>query len=103
MPWNVGRDAGEKFSEAAQFVVGIVEAGNEQRDNLQPQSHLMNSPNAVEDGADASAEFVVMAIVETLEIHFVEIEPGTHIFKYLGSSVAVGDKSGKQAGWLSPL
>ena len=33
----------------------------------------MNAPNAVEDGTDAATEFVVVAIVKTLEIYFVEI------------------------------
>ena len=58
----------------------------------------MNSADAVEDGADASAEFVIVAIVETLEIDFVEIEPGAQVFEHLGSAVAVGNKSGEQAG-----
>ena len=76
----------------------IVEAGDEQRNDLEPQSHLVNAADAVEDGTDASAEFVVVAIVEALEIDFVEIEPGAQIFENLRSAVAVGNESGEQAG-----
>ena len=43
-------------------------------------------------GTDASAEFVVMAIVEALEINFVEIEPRAQIFEHLRRAVAVGDE-----------
>src|ERR1700722_13834509 len=77
VPWNVGRDACKKFGEAAQFIVIVVEAGNQQRNNLEPQSALMNAANAVENGGDASAEFVVVAIIEALQVDFVQVEPGT--------------------------
>ncbi len=98
VPWNVCGNAGKEFREAAQFVAGVIEAGDEQRHDLQPQSHLVNATDAVEDGGDASAEFVIVAIVETLQINLVEIEMGTQVFEHLGSGVAVGNESGEQAG-----
>src|SRR6266851_8970857 len=52
VPGDVGRDAGEEFGEAAEFVVAVVEAGDEQRDDLEPEAHLMGAADAVEDGAD---------------------------------------------------
>ena len=55
MPRNVGGDAGHKFGELTQFILGIVEARDEQRDNLKPQPHAVNAADAVEDWADASA------------------------------------------------
>ena len=98
VPWNVAGDAGEEFGEAAQLVGGVVEAGDEQRHDLKPQSHLVNAADAVEDGGDASAEFVIVAIVETLEINFVEIEMRAQIFEDLRRGVAVGNESGEKAG-----
>ena len=49
-------------------------------------------------GRDASAEFVVVAIVEALEIDLVEIEPRAQVFEDLRRAVAVGNESGEQAG-----
>jgi len=71
MPGNVGGNARYKFSEFAQFIGGIVEAGNQQGDDLEPESHLINATNAFQDRADTAAEFVIVAIVETLEVDFV--------------------------------
>src|SRR5215471_8149401 len=34
VPWNEWRDAGEKLSQATQFVLGIVKARNQQSDDL---------------------------------------------------------------------
>ena len=82
----------------AQFVVGVVEAGDQQRDDLEPQAHRVNAADGVEDGADAAAEFVVVAVVEALEIDFVEIEPGADVFEDLRRAVAVGDESGDESG-----
>src|SRR5580704_12082623 len=41
MPRNVGRDAGKEFGEAAQFVGGVVEAGDEKRDDLKPEAQVV--------------------------------------------------------------
>ena len=49
-------------------------------------------------GADAAAEFVVVTVVETLEIDFVQIEPGAQVFENLRSGVAVGDEAGDESG-----
>ena len=97
VPRDVGGDAREKFGEAPQFVGGIVEAGDEQGDDLQPQSHLVNAADAVEDRGDPSAEFVVVTIVKTLEVYFVEIEMGTDKVENLRRGVAVGDESSEQS------
>ncbi len=95
VPRDVGRDAGDEVGEFAEFVVGVVEAGDEQGDDLEPQSHRVNAADAVEDGADAASEFVVVAVVETLQVDFVEIEPGAQVVENLRRAVAVGDESGK--------
>jgi hypothetical protein len=98
VPGNFGRDTGDEFAEAAEFVVGIVEAGDEQRDDLKPQTQRVNAADAVEDGSDASAELVIVAVVEAFEIDFVEIDPGAQVLENLRSGVAVGDESGDEAG-----
>ena len=61
----------------------------------------MNAVDAVEDGGDAAAEFVIVAVIEALQVYLVEIEPGAHVVENLRSAVAVGDESGKKSGGLS--
>src|SRR5450631_130792 len=98
VPRDVGRYPGDEIREAAKFIWGVIEAGDQQRNDLEPQSHLVNPADAVEDGTDSPAELMVVAIVEALEIHFVEIEPGPNVFEDLRCAVAVGNESGQQAG-----
>ena len=98
VPGNVWRDSGEKFGEAAEFAGIVVEAGDEEGDDFEPETHLVNAANAVEDGTDASTEFVVVAVVEAFEIDFVEIEMGTKKFEDLRSGVSVGDEAGDESG-----
>ncbi len=57
----------------------------------------MDAADAVEDRSDAAAEFVVVAVVETFEIDFVEIEPGAQVFENLRSAVAVGNEAGDES------
>ena len=97
VPGNVRRDASKKFREAPKFVVGIVEARNEQRHDLEPQSHAVNTSDGIEDRSDTPTQFVIVAIVEALEIDFIQIEPGTQVFEHLGSTVAVRNKSGQES------
>ena len=98
VPRDVGGNSGYEFSEAAEFVVVVVETGNEKCDDLQPKPHGVNVANAVENGADAAAEFVIVAIVETLEIDLVEIEMGAQEIEDLRRAVAVRNESGDEAG-----
>src|SRR5689334_19669528 len=58
----------------------------------------MNSANAFEDGADSSAEFMIVAVVEALEVHFVKIDPWAQKFEDLRCPVAVGDKRSQKSG-----
>ena len=53
MPGNVCRNSGEKFRQPLQFVVGVVEAGNEQRNDLQPEAHRVQAADGVEDRLQA--------------------------------------------------
>ena len=38
----------------------------------------------------------VVAVVETLQVHFVEIHPGAQVFEHLRRAVAVGDEAGDE-------
>src|SRR5712691_1611318 len=58
----------------------------------------MDAADAVEDGTDAAAEFVVVTVVKTFEIDFVQIEPRAEIFENLRRGVAVGNKTGDESG-----
>src|SRR5580704_319890 len=98
VPGNVRRDSGQEFGKAAQLVGGIVEAGDEEGDDLEPEPHLVDTADAVEDGTDASAEFMVVAVIKAFEIDLVQIEPGAQVFENLGSAVAVGDEAGEKSG-----
>ena len=63
----------------------------------------MQAANGVEDRPDASAQFVVVAIVEALQIDLVKIDPRTQVFEHLRRAVAVGDEAGDQARGLASL
>src|SRR5580658_1859214 len=103
VPGNVGGDLREEFGEAAEFVGVVVEAGDQERHDFEPQSRLMDAADAIENGSDAAAEFVVVAVVKTFEIDFVQIEPGAQVFENLGSGVAVGDEAGDESGGFGLL
>src|SRR5260370_24124807 len=103
MPGNVGRNVGEELREATKFVGRVVEAGDQRGYDPKPQSHLVNAADAVEDGGDASAKLMIVAIVEAFEIDFVQIKPGAQVGEHLGSAIAVGNESGEQARALGLL
>src|SRR5438094_3251719 len=47
VPGDAGREAGEETCDISQLFVAVIEAGNDQRDDLEPETHLMHHPNAV--------------------------------------------------------
>src|SRR4030081_3591291 len=53
VPRNGGGDSGGKVWEAAQLFGGGVEAGDEQRNDLEPHAHAVNASDAVKNRADA--------------------------------------------------
>ena len=91
------RDARQEFGDSRQFRWRIVEAGNHQRHDFQPETHGVNAPDGVQNRGEASAQFMIVAVVETFQIHLVEVHPGPQIFEHLGGGVAVGDESGGEA------
>ena len=47
-------------------------------------------------------KLVIVAIVEALEINFVEIDPRPNVFEHLRRAVSVGHKAGDEGRQLGP-
>src|ERR1700730_2436427 len=58
----------------------------------------MQAPNGFENRPDPPTELVVMAIVEALEIDFVEINPRPNVVEHLCGTISVRNKAGDEAG-----
>src|SRR5579871_148750 len=97
MPRNINGNAREEFGELAEFLLRVVEAGNQEGDDLQPETDLVNATDALKDRTDSSAELMIVTVVEALEIHFVEIDPWAQKFKHLRRGVAIRHKSSEQS------
>src|SRR6266851_505486 len=50
MPGNIRGHARQKLGQASQFVAGVVKPGNHQRNDLQPEAHLVQLPNGIQNG-----------------------------------------------------
>ena len=74
----------------------VVKPRDQQRDDFQPQAHLVQAANGVENRADTAAKLVIVAIVKTLKIYLVEINPRTQIFEHLRRAIPVGNKASNQ-------
>ena len=98
MPRDVRRDAGDELGQADELVARIVEAGDEQRHDFDPDVHRVKAPNRVEDRLEPAAELPVMPIVEALEIDLVEIDPRTQVLEHPRRAVPVRDEPGRQPG-----
>src|SRR5258708_10008690 len=49
MPRNIRRHASQESGQPSHLVVGVVEPGNHQRDDLQPKTHLVQLSNGIQD------------------------------------------------------
>ena len=85
-----------KRREPPQFVLGVVEARDEQRHDLQPDPHLVQAADGRQDRFDAAAQLPVVPVVEALEIDFVEVDPGPDVVEHALGAIAVGDERGQQ-------
>ena len=56
----------------------------------------MQAANGFENRADAATEFVVMTIVEALEINFIKINPRANVFEHLWRTVAIRHECSEQ-------
>src|SRR5713101_1963041 len=90
VPGNVWRHTCNKCCKPVQFVIRVIEAGNHERNNFQPEAHFVQAPNCVQDGLQTPAKLVIVAVIKTLQINFVEVNPGSQVLKHLGGAVPVG-------------
>ena len=49
VPRDVGRDAGDERRQPLELVARVVEAGNQQRDDLDPEAHRVQPADRVEN------------------------------------------------------
>ena len=103
VPRNVGIDARQELGDLRQLLVRIVEAGNDERDDLDPDAALLETLDRIEHRLQSAAEVTVMGVRETFEIDFVEIDVGRDVIEHLLRSVSVGDVRADQAGLLRLL
>ena len=85
-----------ELGEPLHLVVRVVEPRNQQRDDLEPDSHLVQRADRAEDGLDSSAQLAIVTIVEALEIDFVEIDPRAQVFEDTRRAVPVRHVPGQQ-------
>src|SRR5437667_12563741 len=98
VPRDISRDASEKICNVADLSLRIIKPGDEKCNNLNPKFHLMQSWYRVEDIPEHAAEFTVVSVVESFQIHLVQINPRADILENFGGTVSVryvrGHKSG---------
>src|SRR5229473_3214372 len=75
MPRNIRPHACQKLGQPSQFVAGVVEPGNHQRNDFQPEAHLVQPSNGIQDGLQAPAELTITAVIKALQVHLVKIHP----------------------------
>ena len=56
MPGNIAADASNKSSDPAQFFPAVVESGNNQGQNFQPNAAFMHHTNGVGDVFESSPQ-----------------------------------------------
>ena len=93
-----GETLGDELGQPLQLVVAVVEAGNQQRDDLEPDAHVVQLLDGVENRLQPPAELAIVAVVEALQVDFVGIDPGPQILEHARRAVAVRNESRHQAG-----
>src|SRR6266850_980239 len=89
MPGDVRRYSCQKLRYIAKLLVAVVEPGNQQRHDFQPESHHIQPLNRIEDVVEHSSELAIIPILKTLEVDLVEIHPWFDVFENLRRAVAV--------------
>src|SRR6202171_169335 len=68
VPRDAGRDAAQEPGDVAQFLVAVVEARDDQGDDLQPEAHRVHHLDAIENVLQLAAQRAVVLVSEGLEI-----------------------------------
>src|SRR6202035_1657098 len=71
VPRDAGRDAAQEPGDVAQFLVAVVEARDDQGNDLQPEAHGVHHLDTVEDVLQLAAQRAVVLVAEGLEIDLV--------------------------------
>src|ERR1700720_570886 len=58
----------------------------------------MKAANGLKNRPESSSKLVIMPVIETLKINFVQVNPGSKIVQYLLGTVSVGDKTSHEPG-----
>src|SRR5262245_27165832 len=98
VPGDVAADRRQEAGRAAQLLFAVVEAGDDQRDDLHPDAALVDHADAVQDVLQRAAQRAVVAVVEALQVDLVGPDPGAEVVEHLRGGVAVGDEAADQAG-----
>ena len=78
VPGDVRADRGEEAGGLAQLVVAVVEARDDEGDDLQPQAALVHQADGAGDVVQGATEAAVGAVVEAFEVDLVQLaEPLT--------------------------
>src|SRR2546430_6083522 len=91
VPWDAGREASEEPGDVPQLLVAVIEAGNDQRHDLEPEAHLVHHPNAVHDVLELAAQGTVVLVAEGLEVDLVEIGEGADVLEDFPRGIAIRD------------
>src|SRR5262249_22550358 len=100
VPGNRWRDSSNEGREARDLVAGIVEARDQQSDDLEPEVHRVQPAYGIENGIDSAAKLAVMTIVEAFEIDLVEVDPWAKVFEHPWCSIAIRHEAGCEPGGL---
>ena len=65
----------DELGHSRELGLRVVEAVDQQRDDLHPQTAGVQRADGVQDWLQAPAQFSVLLVVEALEIDLVEIDP----------------------------
>src|SRR5262245_5066248 len=97
MPGNIRGDARQEIRQPGELVPRVVEPGNQERHDLEPEPHRVKTTNRLEDRLEPAPELPVVPIVEALQVDLVEIDPRAEVLQHLWSTVAVGNVPGSEA------
>ena len=97
MPGDAGRQAAEEPGDVAQLFVAVVEARDDQGDDLQPEPHGVDHLDAIDDVLQLATQRPVVLIAEGLEVDLVQVRPRPDVLEDLARGVTVGDVRGGES------
>ena len=98
MPRDVGRHVPEEPGDVGDLLVGVVEARDEQRDDLDPEPFALEHDDRVEDVLQGAAESAVVPVTERLQIDLVQPHVRPDVIEDLLGAVAIADVGADEIG-----